>query len=77
DRIKGWSPTLAGIAFLIDPAEQFAKSLPLDSAFQLRQRIAETLKQFETVLMIKEAGVHGFSGGKWVNAILSLIWMGF
>ncbi|ODB95107.1 hypothetical protein A3197_17225 [Candidatus Thiodiazotropha endoloripes] len=47
--------------FFIDPAEQYAKGLPLDSAFQFRQWIAEALKQFDTGLMIKEAGLHNFS----------------
>lgn len=77
DRVKGWTPTLAGITFLIDPAEQFAKSLPLDSAFQFRHGIAEALKQFKAVLMIKEAGVHGCSEDKCAKAILSLIWVSF
>ena len=46
-------PILAGIVFFIDPAEQFAKGLPLDSALQLRQGIAKALKQFEAMANIE------------------------
>jgi hypothetical protein len=54
--------------------------MPLHSSYTpalglapILRQIAETLKQFETFLMIKEAGVHGFSGDKCEVTILSLI----
>lgn len=72
-----WSTAFAGIAFFIDSAEQLAKGFPLDSPFQLRQGVAEAFKQFGTVFVVKEAGLHGFSEGLCAKAILSLIWVGF
>ena|GEM_PF-2879754 len=77
NRIKMWASALAGVALLIDRTEQFSKGLPLDGPLQFWQRIAEALKQFKAVLVIKEAGVDGFSKGDSAKILLSQIWVGF
>jgi hypothetical protein len=48
----------------------------LDGPFQFRQGIAETFKQFEAVLVIKEAGLHGFAEDGNGKVLLSQIWVG-
>jgi hypothetical protein len=76
-RIKWWASALAGVTALIDRTEQFSKGLPLDGPCQFWQGIAEAFKQFEAGLVIKEAGLHGFSEDGSGKVLLSQIWVGF
>ncbi|MEW8418602.1 MAG: hypothetical protein AB2690_15270 [Candidatus Thiodiazotropha endolucinida] len=52
-------PPLQEPLYFVDTDKPCLQRLPLDGMFQFRQGIGKTIMQFESIMVIKEAGLNG------------------